>query len=132
MFSGDTYFVKSVQTQSFLWSVFSLIPSEYRKIWTRKNYVLRHFKEIFTTDSCHPIISLPKSCKDETQTQQNKRQKKWQKCGLICHHLNNVTPVFCRPIFRRKLYEFHGAKISSVLSGYIGIKVTSDVHAKAG
>ena len=42
-FSGDTYCVKNVQIQSFFWSVFSRIPSEYRKIWTRKNSVFRHF-----------------------------------------------------------------------------------------
>ena len=58
---------------------------------------------------------------------------KCEKCELTCHHLNNVNPVFCRPISD----QFHGAKIFSVLSEYVGIKVNnrdtdSDVHAKAG
>ena len=35
--------VKSVQIQSFFWSVFSCIQSDYRKIRTRKNSVFRHF-----------------------------------------------------------------------------------------
>ena len=28
--------VKTVQIRSFLWSIFSCVQSEYRKIWTRK------------------------------------------------------------------------------------------------
>ena len=36
MFSGDMYCAKSAQIQSFFRSIFSHIPSEYRKVWTRK------------------------------------------------------------------------------------------------
>ena len=35
--------VKSAQTRSFFWSVFSCIQSKYRKIRTRKNSVFEHF-----------------------------------------------------------------------------------------
>ena len=35
--------VKSVQIQSFFWSVFSCIRTKYRKIRTRTNSVFRHF-----------------------------------------------------------------------------------------
>ena len=35
--------VKSVQIRSFLWSLFSFIRTEYRKIRTRKNFVFEHF-----------------------------------------------------------------------------------------
>ena len=35
--------MKSVQIRSFFWSAFSYIPSEYRKIRTRKNSVFEHF-----------------------------------------------------------------------------------------
>ena len=35
--------MKSVQTRSFFWSVFSCIQSEYRKIRTRKNSIYGHF-----------------------------------------------------------------------------------------
>ena len=38
-----THCVKSVQIRSFLWSVFSCIRTEYRKIRTRKNSVFKHF-----------------------------------------------------------------------------------------
>ena len=34
---------KSVQIRNFFWHVFSYIRTEYRKIWTRKNSVFRHF-----------------------------------------------------------------------------------------
>ena len=34
---------ESVQIRSFFWSVFSCIQSEYRKIQTRKNSIIRHF-----------------------------------------------------------------------------------------
>ena len=35
--------VKSVQIRSIFWSVFSCIRTEYKKIRTRKNFVLGHF-----------------------------------------------------------------------------------------
>ena len=35
--------VKSAQIRSFFCSVFSCIQSKYRKIWTRKKFVLGHF-----------------------------------------------------------------------------------------
>ena len=35
--------VKSVQLQSFFWSIFSSIRTEYRKIRTRKNSVFGHY-----------------------------------------------------------------------------------------
>ena len=35
--------VKTVQIRSFLWSIFSCVQSEYRKIWIRKNSVFGHF-----------------------------------------------------------------------------------------
>ena len=38
-----THCVKSVQMQSFFWSVFFCIQSEYRKIWTRENFVFGNF-----------------------------------------------------------------------------------------
>ena len=37
--------VKSVQIQSFFWSVFSCIQSEYRKIRIRKNSIFGHFTQ---------------------------------------------------------------------------------------
>ena len=37
------HWVKSVQIRSIFWSVFSCIQSEYKKLWTRKNSVFRHF-----------------------------------------------------------------------------------------
>ena len=52
--------VKSVQIQSFFWSVFFCIRTEYRKIWTRKNSVFGHFScsEILEKSLKHPPISL--------------------------------------------------------------------------
>ena len=41
--SRTPHCVKSVQTWSFFWSVFSCIWTEYRKIRTRKNFVFGHF-----------------------------------------------------------------------------------------
>ena len=43
MIFGALHCVKSVQIQSFFWSVFSCIWTEYRKIRTRKNSVFGHF-----------------------------------------------------------------------------------------
>ena len=35
--------LKTVQTRSFFWSIFSSIQAEYRKMWIRKNSVFGHF-----------------------------------------------------------------------------------------
>ena len=43
--------VKSVQIRSYLWSAFSCIQSEYRKIRTRNNSVFGHF-------SCNVAVTL--------------------------------------------------------------------------
>ena len=43
MIFGALHCVKSVQIQSFFWSVFSCIWTEYRKIRIRKNSVFGHF-----------------------------------------------------------------------------------------
>ena len=70
MFSGDMYCVKSAQIQSFFRSIFSRIPSEYRKIWTKKSSVFRYFShsergQWHEVGSRHPsliffiIINLP-------------------------------------------------------------------------
>ena len=37
------HYVKNVQIRSFFWSMFFLVHSEYKKIWTRKNSVFGHF-----------------------------------------------------------------------------------------
>ena len=52
--------VKSVQIQSFFWSVFFCIRTEYRKIWTRKNSAFGHFScsEILEKSLKHPPLSL--------------------------------------------------------------------------
>ena len=39
--------VKNVQIQSYFWSVFSCIWTEYRKIRTRNNSALRHFHSVY-------------------------------------------------------------------------------------
>ena len=40
---SNNHYVKSVKMQSFFWSVFSCIWTEYRKIRTRQNSVFGHF-----------------------------------------------------------------------------------------
>ena len=40
--------MKSVQIQSFSWSLFPCIQSKYRKIRTRKNFVFGHFSRSVT------------------------------------------------------------------------------------
>ena len=42
-FVDFSHCVKSVQIQSYFWSIFFCIRTEYRKIPTRNNYVFRHF-----------------------------------------------------------------------------------------
>ena len=42
-FFFNCHCVKSAQTRSYFWSVFSCIQSEYRKIRTRNNSIFGHF-----------------------------------------------------------------------------------------
>ena len=48
--------MKSVQIQSYFWSVFSCIQSEYRKIRTRNNSVFGHFSHSIKIRICTPLL----------------------------------------------------------------------------
>ena len=46
------HYVKNVQLLSYLWSVFSCIRTEYRKIRTRNNSVFGHFSRSWWVTKC--------------------------------------------------------------------------------
>ena len=52
------HYVKSVQTRSYFWSIFSCIQSEYRKIRTRNNPVFGHFSRSLYLVYRHEIHSF--------------------------------------------------------------------------
>ena len=55
---GWNHCVKSVQIRSFLWSVFSLIWTEYVETQTRKNSVFGHF--LYGESQGNPLLITEK------------------------------------------------------------------------
>ena len=70
--------MKSVQIQSYFWSVFSCIRTEYRKIRTRNNSVFEHFSRSSTHYQRPPLVQggVEISCVVNTKLIDTKNIKK--------------------------------------------------------
>ena len=80
------HWVKSLQIQSFFWSVFSCIWTEYRKIRARKNSVFGHFSR-----SGNWKLHFSKTI---GVINSELSKVKWVIC--LCKLINKVRLIFCR------------------------------------
>ena len=102
---NNTTCVKSVQIQSYFWSIFSCIQSEYRKIRTRNTPYLDTFHAVQVLKSCYWTKTWVLRCHTPT----HKRKKRRWKSRIIFSRLRCIlgTPNLTRIIKTNIEYLLH-------------------------
>ena len=85
--------VKSIQMQSFFWSAFSWIQSEYRKIWNRKNSIFGHFSRS-CSQKPHRLKMMKHLLTDEYYNPRKSRLTKFRCDNIltvkVSHNMNGI------------------------------------------